>query len=307
LLKQLLQEWNIDRIDVIEPTPSGGRRTWFVRTAAKRSFVLKKSDLTRSERECNALLALSKTEIPVALPVTTVEGDWYVESHRGEIYCLYPRLPGCVVTEHYAGDAWRRATGFGRAIGFLHTCLLECDDVNGYQEMDLDEQVGEWAIPRIRQGGTMVDACAIEQIWQDARSELKPLCNELPRQLIHRDAHPSNMLFSAGRLTGFLDFEMIRRGPRVFDVCYCGSSILVEGFEDSEKGQKWPSLFHSLVRGYEEFCPLTATERLAVYGVFVSIGLLFMAFWLDTHDRDAARMNESLLFWLATNRDALAM
>ena len=92
---------------------------------------------------------------------------------------------------------------------------------------------------------------AIEQIWRDARSELEPIYKELPRQLIHRDAHPSNMLFSAGRLTGLLDFELVRRGPRIFDLCYCASSLLVDGFEDCEKGQKWPSLFRSLVRGYE--------------------------------------------------------
>ena len=115
------------------------------------------------------------------------------------------------------------------------------------------------------------------------------------------------MLFSAGQLTGFVDFEMVRRGPRVFDACYCGSSILVGGFEDSEKGQRWPSLFHSLVRGYEEFCPLTASERLAVYGVFVTIELLFIAYFLDMHNVDAARTNERLLYWLATNRDALVM
>jgi Ser/Thr protein kinase RdoA (MazF antagonist) len=306
-VKELLKNWAIGSVDTIAPTPSGGGRTWFVKTTTKRDFVLKGSDLLRSEREYGVLLGLSKTPIPVALPVTSVEGDWYAKDRNGKVYCLYPRLPGRVVTEHYAGDAERRALGFGQAIGLLHTCLGERADVNGYEEMELVEQIEEWAIRRIREDGATVDACAIEQIWQDAQSELKPLYEELPQQLIHRDAHPSNMLFSAGRLTGFVDFEMVRRGPRVFDVCYCGSSILVGGFEDFEKGQKWPSLFHSLVRGYEEFCLLTASERLAMYGVFVTIELIFIAFSLDTHNEDAARTNERLLYWLATHRGALAM
>jgi Ser/Thr protein kinase RdoA (MazF antagonist) len=306
-VKELLKKWAIGGVDTIAPTPSGGGRTWFVKTLAKRDFVLKGSDLSRSEREIDVLLGLSKTQIPAALPVATAGGDWYVKGYNGKVYCLFPRLPGHVVAEHYAGDAEKRALGFGRAIGLLHACLRERADVSGYRETALVEQIEEWAIRCIREGRATVDAGAIEQIWRAAESELRPLYKELPRQLIHRDAHPSNMLFSAGRLTGFVDFEMVRRGPRVFDVCYCGSSILVGGFEDPEKGQKWPNLFRCLVRGYEEFCPLTASERLAVYGVFVTIELLFIAFSLDMQNEDAARTNERLLYWLATNRDSLAM
>ena len=83
--------------------------------------------------------------------------------------------------------------------------------------------------------------------------------------------------------------------------------MLVGGFEDFEKGQKWLSLFDSLMRGYETFCPLTASERQAMYGVFVIIELIFIAFWMDRHNGDAARQSESLLYWLATNRDALTL
>lgn len=197
--------------------------------------------------------------------------------------------------------------GFGRAIGLLHSCFKELAGIGGYPDIKLVEQIDEWAVPRFRDDGTTVDADAIEQIWRDARSELGPVYKELPQQLIHRDAHPSNMLFSAGRLTGLLDFELVRRGPRIFDVCYCASSILVEGFEDLEQGRLWPSLFRSLARGYSEFCPLTASERQAVYGVFVAIELIFMAFWMDRHNQDAATECERLVYWLAKNRDALAI
>ena len=34
----------------------------------------------------------------------------------------------------------------------------------------------------------------------------------------------------------------------------------------------------------------------------------FMAYWMDRHkNKDAAKMTERLLYWLATNRDALAV
>jgi Ser/Thr protein kinase RdoA (MazF antagonist) len=307
-VEELLKKWDIGEVDTVELIPSAGGRTSLIKTLDNGCFVLKgRADLVRAEREYDLLRDLSKTELPVALPVTTVDGGWYVVSKEGQAYSLYTQLPGQIITEHYEGDAEKRACAFGKAIGLLHTCLQKCDDGSGFEEMDLVAQVQEWAIPRIREGGGTIDTCAIEGIWQETEPELVSLHSELPRQLIHRDAHPSNMLFEGEELTGFLDFEMVKRGPRVFDVCYCGSSILVGGFEDSEKGQKWPSLFHSLARGYEEFCPLTASERLAMYGVFVTIELVFIAFCLDTHNEDAAKRNESLLYWLATNRDALAM
>jgi Ser/Thr protein kinase RdoA (MazF antagonist) len=173
--------------------------------------------------------------------------------------------------------------------------------------MALVKHIDQWAIPRIRESRATVDADAVEQIWQDARMVLEPIHRELPGQLIHRDPHPSNMLFLAGRLTGWVDFELVRRGPRLFDLCYCASAMLFDGFEDHEEGQQWPGLFRALVRGYEEFCPLATSERRAAYGVFVAIELIFVAFWLDRHNDDAALQCERLLYWLATNRDALAI
>ncbi|NIV30622.1 MAG: hypothetical protein GWN58_14325 [Anaerolineae bacterium] len=83
--------------------------------------------------------------------------------------------------------------------------------------------------------------------------------------------------------------------------------MLIDGFEDSEKGQLWPALYRSMVRGYEEFCLLAALERPAISGMFVAIELIFTAFWLDRCNEDAVRQCERLLYWLAANRDALTI
>jgi Ser/Thr protein kinase RdoA (MazF antagonist) len=305
-MEEFLKKWEIGHIDTIAPTGStGGGRTWFVRTAGGSRYVLKESNLARAEQEHGVILGLSGTQVPVAVPVRAADGNRYIQGRDGQVYSLYPRLPGDVVPDHYAGDARQRARGFGRAIGLLHTGLRELDGATGFPEMALVTQIDEWAMPRIREGEATVYAIALERIWQEARSELEPVSKELPRQLIHRDPHPSNMLFSAGQLTGWVDFELVRRGPRLFDLCYCASSLLFDGFEDEEKGRLWPALFRFMVRGYEESYPLKASERRAVYGVFVAIELIFVAFWLDRSNEDGARQCERLLYWLAAHRDAL--
>lgn len=307
-MKRILEKWPIGPIATIEPTPLGGGKTSFVTTDDGECFVLKKKpDQMRSQREYVLSRELSQAGVPVPVPITTVDGDWYAVDDEGQAFWLYPKLSGKVATEHYAGDAERRAEGFGKAIGFLHEYLQSCSDSSDFRDMNLIGQIQEWAIPCIRAGKAVVSAEAIERIWRDVEGEFVPLHDDLPKQLIHRDAHPYNMLFNEGELTGFLDFELAVKGARVFDICYCASAILVDGFQDPEKADKWLALFRSLVSEYETFRALSSSERLAVYGVLVTIELLFTAYWLDTHNEDAARSTERLLYWLSANRETLVV
>ncbi len=306
-VKEFLEKWHIGPVVAIEPTPFGGK-TLFVTTDDNECFILKEThDRARSQREYALLCELSQAGVSVPLPIPAVDGDWYAVDNEGQAFWLYPKLPGKVFAEHYAGDAEQQAEALGRAIGFLHGHLQACGDLSGFRDMNLIGQIQEWAIPCICAGKAMVDAEAIEKIWRDVEREFVSLYDDLPKQLIHRDAHPSNMLFDRKKLTGFLDFEMAVKGVRVFDICYCASAILVDGFQDPEKASKWPALFRSLVSGYETFGSLSSSERLAVYGVLVMIELLFTAYWLDTHNEDAARSTERLLHWLSANRETLVV
>ena len=210
-MRDLLQAWGIGHVESISPTPSGGGKTWFVRTAAA-EYVLKERDPAGAEMERRVLQALSRTPVPVAAPLTTVSGDLGAKGRDDAYYCLYPRLEGEIVTEHYAGDAEARAERFGRAVGLLHACFRECSDVAVPPRSELMERIVEGIIPRIREGAPSAEADVIERLWQDAEAELGPLYSALPQQLIHRDAHTANMLFIGERLTGWLDFEMVPGG-----------------------------------------------------------------------------------------------
>jgi hypothetical protein len=44
-----------------------------------------------------------------------------------------------------------------------------------------------------------------------------------------------------------------------------------------------------------------------VYGVFVSIELIFVAWWIDMENAGGAMQCERLLSWLAANHDAVAI
>ena len=305
MMKELLRSWDVGDVSAIEPIPSYGGKTSLVKMVDGRCFILKgKPDLAHVEREFTLLSRLSQAGAPVAVPIRTTDGAPCTSS-KGTIHCLYPRLPGKPIAEHYAGDAPGRAQALGKAIGRLHTYLLACEALGGFGELKLLEQIRTWAMPCVRKNRSVVGGDSIERIWAAVDPEMDSLYNELPKQLIHRDPNPQNMLFDDGKLTGFVDFDMVVRGPRVFDVCYCASSLLVSGFEDPAKVEKWPGLFHFLVRGYQEVFPLTSPERLALYGTLAAIELLFMAFSLETQAEGAARCNARVLRWLSANRECL--
>ena len=307
-MDELLKNWNIGTVvSGIEPISSYWGKTARIKTVDGHCFILKeKSDLGQAEQESNLLADLSKMGAPVAVPILAGNSERVV-NYEGRIFCLYPELSGETIVEHYAGNAMARAEAFGKAIGFLHTCLLKWDTVSGYHDLKLMEQIREWAIPCIREGRASIDPFALETIWNDVEREFGPLYAQLPQQLIHRDPHPGNMLFAGGLLTGFVDFEMVVRGPRIFDICYCGTSLLASGFPDTEKMQSWPDLFRALVKGYQKFCPLATLEVRALYGMLAAIEIIFAAFGLETWAEGSARINAGILQWLSANRELITV
>jgi len=305
MFRKILKNWEIGTVDTIKPTSEGGGKTWFIKTVADNCFVLKVSDLIHAEREYKFLTGLSKTELPIAAPVLTTAGNWHADNGSGEIHCLYPKLPGSVIAEHYAGDAERRAENFGEALGLLHHCLSRLNNVDGGREMHLVPQIQEWALPVIEKKQKDIDFHAMERIWVDVARNLTWLEKEMPRQTIHRDAHPSNMLFEKEQLTGFLDFELVTQGLRLFDVCYCASAILVAGFEDLEKEEQWLGLCQGLLQGYQRQQSLKTIECKSVYEMLVAIELIFMAFWLQNNNIVQALQLEKLITWLEKHKSGI--
>jgi Ser/Thr protein kinase RdoA (MazF antagonist) len=304
-MEEILKNWDIGKISTIEPIPSYWGKTSLIKTLGGQSFILKeKSDLSKAEQEANLLSHFAKAGAPVAVPIRSLEAECCVVKD-GKIFCLYPKLPGEIVSDHYEGNATSRAKIFGEAIGLLHNCFLQCDRLVGYADMLLVDHIQDWAIPCIHKHNRVINGDKLEKIWRDVEQQMKALDDEIPKQLIHRDPNPANMLFDKGKLTGFVDFEMVVRGSRFFDVCYCGSSLLVSAYPNIGKMQVWPDLFHSLVNSYQDICPLTTSELSALYGTLIAIELLFAAFSLEAGAHGAAKCNASVMNWLVENRDCI--
>lgn len=266
-------------------------------------YVLKRKTVHRTlQHEYGLLAALAAQGVPVAVPLRTRSGEAYVQVGEA-CFGLSPQLPGMVYTDHYAPGAVERTRQFGAAIARLHAALRNCDQFVDLPDMDLPGEIA-----RSSQVVRLVWPAGqppIEPILSELEAGLAAHSAELSKQLIHRDAHPGNMLFLDGKLSGWLDLEIILRGPRLFDLCYCSTSLLISGMADPVKRRTWFALLAALVAGYETVSPLTPVERLALRYILMSIEVIFIAFFSQLKHSNGISQNIDVLIWIYTNRNEL--
>jgi len=305
-LSHLLTHWQLEPIRSITAQAPGeysASNAKFIETRSGKCYVLKHRTVRHDlQHEAALLAALEAHGVPVAVPRLTRGGESYVQV--GEAYFeLLPHLPGMVITDHYAPGAAERARRFGAAIAQLHTALQACQQLIATREMDL--------LCDVTTAGQIT-----RQVWPDDQPPVEPILSELnrglvahypelPQQLIHRDAHPGNMLFLDDRLSGWLDFEIMLRGPRLFDLCYCATSLLISGLDDPTRRQSWLALLIALVAGYETTTCLSTAERAALWHMLLSIEVIFIAFFKNIEHAAGLAQNIRALIWIYENQAAI--
>jgi len=294
--------WEIGPIRSVTEQPPGesaAGNVAFIETETGARYVLKRKTVRRTlPHEYKLLEILAAQGVPVAVPLRTRSGEPFVQVGE-DCFDLSPHLPGTVYADHYAPGAVDRARQFGAAIARLHVALRDCDQLAGWTDMDLPGQIDR-------------DSRVLRSLWPAGQIPLEPILSELesglsagyallPKQLIHRDAHPGNMLFQEGQLSGWLDFEIMQRGPRLFDLCYCSTSLLMNGFDDPAKRQAWFTLLAALVAGYESVSPLALVERRALRVMQMSIEVIFIAFYTSIRHPAGVAQNINALTLLYEN------
>lgn len=302
---KVIRHWVLGPGLSIRPVKSFGGNVFTVCLGPRVRYILKrKASQERLQTECDLLLELSRRNVPVAVPLPASNGRRYVK-RDGAFYCVYPYLQGKVYRHHFTRGGLARARMFGEAIAQLHRGLAACETPPGIKTMDLTGEVTGWAWEAISKRPDQCNVTAISHIVEDFRRGFGRLQSRIPAQLIHRDAHSGNMVFLQGRVSGFFDLEIAVFGPRVFDVCYCATSILISGFGSPTKRRHWLRLFRELVRGYHGRNRLSRKEVKSMIWVLEAIQIIFQAFSLNTGNLAAAKCNETALLWLDEHHESI--
>lgn len=140
--------------------------------------------------------------------------------------------------------------------------------------------------------------------YEATLSNLKKYYHDLPDQLIHRDVHFGNFLFSDGKFSGYIDFDLSQTNIRIFDVCYFLLGLLVEE-ENQMSEKKWLNTVKDTIAGYNSVMPLTKAEYYAIPYVMQCIEILFIAYSLGVNDDECLQSSKELYNMILRNEKEL--
>ena len=286
-IAQILENWGLSHENITdiyyEGTGNKNENACYVGD----SFVLKHTlNLGKLKKNIEVSKALAGIGLLAATTVLTTDGAEYVRD--GELYfVLSRRLPGKQMVSHRFADGDGRFVG--EILGQLHLALQEIEDCVG--EADLLATVRDWALPRSKTALGLSNAFAGEYL--DTFTALYP---DLPRQIIHRDPNPGNIICAEDKW-GFIDFELAERNARVYDPCYAATAVLSETFDGAS--DKWLSIYRDILRGYGSVARLTDAERRAIPYVLLANQFVCVA-WFSEQEKysDIFETNKKMTLWL---------
>ena len=250
-------------------------------------FVLKyTANLGKLKKHIEVSKALESIGLLDAVPVPATDGADYIQD--GEVYFyLTRRLPGKQLVSHRFGDGDARFVG--EIIGQLHLALRKIEDC--VSEADLLSTVRDWALPKAKAAMNLP-----ERFCSDYLNTFSALYPDLPRQIIHRDPNPGNIICAEERW-GFIDFELSERNVRIYDPCYAATAVLSETF--GTNNDSWLGIYRDILWGYDSVAKLTEAERRAIPYIILANQFVCVA-WFAEQDKYAEiyETNKRMTAWL---------
>lgn len=285
----ILSNWNIQSEEIKQIHPNA----WTI----DNKYVLKSGE-NRSEmgRNITVMKKLKEYNTPVAEIVKTKVGK---ELFLVDDCCflLTKKIKGNHIVDIFDKNYKHISRQCGEIIGKLHNVFQIVQANVACCENDLFDEMNGWVKQYFEDGNIYVD----KQEFANILALLGERYNELPRQLIHRDMHMGNLLFSNGVLSGYIDFDLTQINIRIFDICYFILGLMADANIGDEKNKKQIETVKSTIGGYTSIIRLTDAEKYCAIYVMECIELLFVAYLGHNGDDKLAQNAYDLFLWLREN------
>lgn len=166
----------------------------------------------------------------------------------GQVWCLFPFLPGEPSSASSAAEPLAEQRARGRLLAEFHADLARLDGVGQRGEWRRCEEIlGDPTLDRVLAEHERDRAEEVRLLrWHLDRARariagLRP--RDRPGMVIHGDFTPWNLRFQGGQLSGILDFELAHRDHRVGDFAL-----------------SWRGKYDAVIHGYAEVSPLEPEE-----------------------------------------------
>lgn len=306
-LRKILANWNIPQdlpindVKIVDGTKTADN-VWQI----GKEYLLKTEDRASLTRNIRVAKAIAAQGINAAVPVPTINGGDFTED--GSDFVLIRRVKGEPLSkaERFGKDCGKIGFKYGQSIARLHNALAAIEEDIQPFEQNLFAHVTEWALPEVKKQNVQWNMGLPERFFEDYAGVFGAIYEKLPKQLIHRDPNPCNILFSGGEVNGFTDFNLSERNVRLWDPCYCATGILSEQRDAENAYDKFPEILGNIMRGYDSVNPFTAEEKRAIYYVVCSIQMICVAYFESVNEyKDLARINREMLQYVIGKKDMM--
>ena len=291
---RILKHWNLEGETIADIYYDGTGNKNDNACYVGEQYILKHTaNLGKLKKHIAVSKALHSVGLLSAVPVPTADGAEFIPD--GELYFyLTRRLPGQQLASHRFADGDGRFVG--EILGQLHLALSGIEDC--VSEADFLATVRDWALPGAKAALNLSDAFCEEYL--DTFANLYP---KLPRQIIHRDPNPGNIICSHDQW-GFIDFDLAERNARIYDPCYAATAVLSETFGQNNGG--WLGIYRNIICGYDSVANLTDAERQAIPYVILANQFVCVA-WFAGEDKYAQilQINKKMTLWLIAEFEKL--
>lgn len=274
-LSIVLSHYDIGTIDSITEFPRGSRKApKLLIISESGKFLMKRRARGKDDpfkvAFCHAIqLHLAAKQYPLPHLIGTKKENNSMLQWRGAVYELFEYIPG----QNYP-QTLESTFDSGRVLGLYHKLLesfkSDWTPPYGSYHMTPSVETGLRAIPEIlTKAGTHTPA--IDQMldfllrsYRHAAETVEHLGMESwPRQIVHADWHPGNMLYRDNHVVAVIDYDSARLLPRVIDIANGVLQFSIIGGD--ENVSKWPeyvdeSRFKRFLRGYDEVVLLSQAE-----------------------------------------------
>src|SRR5438045_6303474 len=237
----VLSHFDIGVIEDIKEFPRGSRKAPKLLVATEQGkFLLKRCARGKDEAFkvafCHALqLHLAAKQFPLPHLIGTRKENNSMLQWRGAVYELFEYIPG----QNYP-QTLEATFDSGRVLGLYHKLLesfkSDWQPPLGSYHMAPSVETGLRAIPEIlTKAGT--HTAAIDQMldfllrsYNHAAETIEHLGMESwPKQIVHADWHPGNMLYRDNHVVAVIDYDSARLLPRVVDIANGVSQFSIIG------------------------------------------------------------------------------
>jgi Ser/Thr protein kinase RdoA (MazF antagonist)/AraC-like DNA-binding protein len=245
--------------------------------------------------------ALNNVGLTAPEVIPTTDGKEYATV--GELYfTLTKKVEGerVMASGLYLDDYKEKARFIGEIVGQLDLALSKIDTI--VDEANLGKTVSEWAIPALK---GKIDLSP--EVVEKYAAQFYEFYKELPRQVIHRDPNPSNIILAKDKW-GFIDFELSEENARIFDPCYVATAILSETFEEGneDKLRTWVEVMKEIMYGYDSVVKMTDAEKKAIPYMILANQFVSTAFFAGKDKYvELYNINKVMTEWIGRNMDKL--